>query len=92
MNFFAGHALRLVRALMLVLVAGVNLCGVAMAEASGWVEQGSDGAASVHLYFFWSEHCPHCLDARPFVAAIPLERPWVKLHALEVSRNRDNAR
>jgi len=36
MNFFAGHALRLVRALMLVLVAGVNLCGVAMAEASGW--------------------------------------------------------
>ena len=92
MNSFAGHALRLVRALMLVLVAGVNLCGVAMAEASAWVEQGSDGAASVHLYFFWSEHCPHCLDARPFVTAIPLERPWVKLHALEVSRNRDNAR
>lgn len=46
----------------------------------------------VHLYFFWSETCPHCLEAHPFVEAIPVERPWVKLHALEVSRSRDNVR
>jgi hypothetical protein len=46
----------------------------------------------VHLYFFWSETCPHCLEAHPFIEAIPSERPWVIVHSLEVARQRDNAR
>lgn len=57
-----------------------------------WTESGPDGASRVHLYFFWSESCPHCQAAHPFVAAIPHERPWVVLHEIEVSRNRANAR
>ncbi|MCK7497466.1 MAG: thioredoxin family protein [Comamonadaceae bacterium] len=56
-----------------------------------WIESDAEGNARVHLYFFWSETCPHCLQARPFVEAIPRERPWVILHSLEVSRNRENA-
>jgi len=92
LNAIAGHALRVARALTFLLFAALHFSTVAMAEARGWVQKGGDGEEVVHLYFFWSEHCPHCLDAHPFVAAIPLERPWVKLHALEVSRNRDNAR
>jgi hypothetical protein len=55
-----------------------------------WVEPGADGAPRVHLYFFWSESCPHCQAAHPFVAAIPHERPWVVLHEIEVSRDRAN--
>ena len=57
-----------------------------------WVETDADGQVQVHLYFFWSTTCPHCLKARPFVEAIPTERPWVIVHLLEVSRQRETAR
>lgn len=65
------------------------------AHASGagpWVEPGADGKPRVHLYFFWSETCPHCQEARPFIEGIPSTRPWVRLHSLEVSRNKENSR
>lgn len=57
-----------------------------------WVEPGPDGGPRVHLYFFWAETCPHCLQAHPVVEAVSRERSWVSLHALEVSRDRDNAK
>lgn len=61
----------------------------ARADAT-WIEPDTDGQPVVHLYFFWSLACPHCLEARPFVEAIPAERPWVKLHALELTRHPEN--
>ena len=88
----AGRGLCRLVALFLLWTAGLTWTGPALAESARWIEQGSDGEARVHLYFFWSETCPHCLEAHPFIAAIPVERPWVQLHALEVSSNRDNAR
>lgn len=57
-----------------------------------WREVEGDGTVRVHLWFFWSETCPHCEEARPFIEAIPRERPWVELHSLEVSRDPANAR
>jgi len=63
------------------------------AEADAtWIEPGTDGRPEVHLYFFWSLSCPHCLAARPFVKAIPASRPWVKLHSLELSRHPEHVR
>lgn len=59
---------------------------------SPWVTRGANGETQVHLYFYWSENCPHCLAAHPFIAAIPQQRPWVILHAREVSRSTENAR
>ena len=69
----------------------VLLAPGARADAT-WIEPGADGQPVVHLYFFWSLACPHCLEARPFVEAIPSQRPWVKLHALELTRHPENAR
>ncbi len=63
----------------------------ARADAT-WIEPGADGQPVVHLYFFWSLACPHCLEARPFIESIPAGRPWVKLHALELSRHPENVR
>ena len=57
-----------------------------------WIEPGADGQPVVHLYFFWSLACPHCLEARPFIEAIPASRPWVKLHSLELTRHPENVR
>jgi len=80
-----------------MLLAGLAGSAAALAEVPAadqvqWVERDSGGEQRVHLYFFWSETCPHCEAARPFVTAIPLQRPWVVLHSLEVSRNREHAR
>lgn len=41
-----------------------------------WVEARDDGGKRVHLYFFWSESCPHCQAAHPFVGAIAQQRLW----------------
>jgi hypothetical protein len=57
-----------------------------------WINPGADGKPEVQLYFFWSLTCPHCTEAHPHVAAIPQARPWVKLHALELSRSPENVR
>ena len=48
--------------------------------------------APVTVIEYASLTCPHCTAAHPHVAAIPVARPWVTLHELEVSSNQDNAR
>ena len=73
------------------LAAWLLIASAAFAQ-DPWIETDADGNVQVHLYFFWSTTCPHCLKARPFVEAIPTERPWVIVHSLEVSRQRENAR
>ena len=80
-----------VKAWLYVLAAWLLIAAAAFAQ-DPWVETDADNNVRVHLYFFWSETCPHCLEAHPFIEAIPSGRPWVIVHSLEVSRQRDNAR
>lgn len=73
----------------------VLLCALFVPRAHAgtpWIEPGADGQPVVHLYFFWSLACPHCLEARPFIEAIPAHRPWIRLHSLELTRHPENAR
>jgi hypothetical protein len=63
---------------------------LALAQATHWTEPGPDGQTQVHLYFFWSMRCPHCLEARPEVEALAKVRPWIVLHSLELTQNRAN--
>ena len=76
---------------LLLVLAALLLAGTAQAEEP-WVAPGPDGAPQIQLYFFWSLTCPHCTAAHPHIEAIPVQRPWVRLHALEVSREGDNLR
>ena len=39
---------------------------------------------AIDLYFFWSNRCPHCLEARPFLESLPDAHPWIRLHSLEI--------
>lgn len=57
-----------------------------------WVARGADGRPEIRFYFFWSLACPHCTAAHPHISALPKDRPWLRLHDLELSRNPDNAR
>ena len=73
-----------------LLLFGLLFAFLVQAETR-WTDTDPQGETRVHLYFFWSQNCPHCLEAHPFIDAIPKERPWVVLHALEVSRSRENS-
>jgi hypothetical protein len=61
------------------------------AEEIPWVVRGADGTDRVGLWFFWSERCPHCLEALPFIDGLAAQNPWIEVHSLELTRDRDNA-
>ncbi len=56
-----------------------------------WYGVTADGTVQVDLYFFWSRSCPHCQRARPDMARLAAELPWLRLHPLEVSTDAANA-
>lgn len=70
----------------------VLLLSFAARADAPWIATGANGQPQVQLYFFWSLTCPHCTAAHPHIAAIPVARPWVTLHELEVSNDPDNMR
>ena len=76
----------------ILLIAAVLLALLSPVVHAGDPAPGADGQPQVQLYFFWSLTCPHCTAAHPYIEAIPEARPWVRLHALELSRNGDNVR
>lgn len=73
------------RAILLALLLAVVAHPASADEP--WLRSGADGQPEVQLYFFWSLSCPHCTAAHPHIEAIPQARPWVRLHALELSRH-----
>jgi len=77
--------------LRLCLVLLLGWSPLAGADQAPWWGRDAGGAVTVDLYFFWSQTCPHCLEARPDVTAMAAEFPWLRLHDLEVSRHPENA-
>ena len=83
--FFRRLSARIALGLLLLIPAAAS-------AEDPWLRSGADGQPEVQLYFFWSRTCPHCTAAHPYVDAIPQARPWVKLHALELSSHPENLR
>ncbi|MDP3512619.1 MAG: hypothetical protein Q8S20_07700 [Sulfuritalea sp.] len=77
---------------LLFLLCLTLLAPLAARADDAWIVTGTDGQPQVQLYFFWSLTCPHCTAAHPYIEAIPQARPWVKLHALELTRHPENVR
>ncbi|MGF1547842.1 MAG: hypothetical protein ACFCUG_11005 [Thiotrichales bacterium] len=67
--------------LLLVLVA------VSARAEDPWLSLGGDGQVQVELYFFSALTCPHCAEAQPHIEALARERPWLRLHTLELTRH-----
>jgi hypothetical protein len=87
----AESVLRRVRQALVscLILLGSPLAGAA--EDISWVVQGADGSNRVGLWFFWSERCPHCREALPFIEGLSARNTWLEVHSLEIARHRDHA-
>ncbi|WP_025822884.1 TlpA family protein disulfide reductase [Shewanella marina] len=47
----------------------------------------NQAAPQVKLYFFWSETCPHCAKAHPFIDDLAVKYPWVSLYSEKVTED-----
>ena len=79
----------ILRALLLALVAVIS-AGAVATESIPWTSEQGAGETRVHLYFFWSQKCPHCLKAVPFVDSLQRDYAWLEVHSAEISQNRQN--
>ena len=64
--------------------------GIRADEAISWTSKLDDGETQVQLYFFWSQKCPHCLKAIPFIDSLQRDYAWLQVHSAEISQNRQN--
>ena len=65
------------------------LCASAARAEVEWLTTGPDGETQIVLWYFYSDTCPHCQEAKPFVADLDA-RPWIDVRAFEITKSRDN--
>ena len=79
----------IMRSVLLTLLLLVSN-GVIAGDSIVWTSGHGAGESRVHLYFFWSQKCPHCLKAVPFIGSLEREHPWLEVHSAEISRSKQN--
>lgn len=52
-----------------------------------WVTRTATDQPRIQLYFFWTQTCPHCRKARPFIEALPADYPWLDLRSYNLNRD-----
>ena len=55
-----------------------------------WFKQDESGRVLLHVYFYWSNKCPHCLEALPYVEMLADERDQLRVHAYQLVGEPDN--
>ena len=80
---------------VLVLLLAANVLHAATPDPGSdafWYGTSADGSPTVRLYYFFSPTCPHCQAAKPFLAELEQQNPWLELKRYSVKDNRSNAR
>ena len=73
---------------LILLTLSLFAASAARAEVQ-WLSETPDGQTRIVVWYFYSDTCPHCREAKPFVAGLD-GRDWIDLRAYEVSKNRDH--
>jgi hypothetical protein len=55
-----------------------------------WYSHDSAGKPILHLYFYWSNKCPHCAEALPYVDNLTVLRTDLELHSYQLVGEPDN--
>ena len=76
--------------LILFLAATSAAANAATSKEPTWYDKDVNAQTVIHLYFFWSKKCPHCLKARPDIIQMDNDYPWLKLHSLELVDHPEN--
>lgn len=79
------QSFKLIIATMLLVFAGAASAGKII-----WSEKQSDGSQNLTVYVFWSESCPHCKVAVPFMENLEQQHPWLDVQFKEVSQSDKN--
>lgn len=75
-----------------LLAPGQASASIAVSE-SQWFHVDAQGEVHVDFYFFWSDTCPHCRKAKPFIGKLPDAYPWLSLHSYNINeQGQENAR
>ncbi|NHA13880.1 thioredoxin family protein [Thioalkalivibrio sp. XN279] len=65
------------------------LCASSARAEVEWLSAGPDGEPRIVVWYFYSDTCPHCQEAKPFIAGLDA-REWIDLRAFEITKSRDN--
>lgn len=68
----------------------VTFCCFYPAHATQTTATDQATAETVSLYYFWSRYCPHCQEAKPFIAYLVKTYPWLSLHSYDLVNNKAN--
>ena len=78
--------------LLLLLLMRLSMAGGALGAAPVlpggnelWFNPDAQELHRVTLHFFWSNRCPHCLEARPFVESLRARYPWLDVVSYELN-------
>jgi len=56
-----------------------SVATTATPSSTNWHYVNDAGELKVKLYFFWSNTCPHCKAAHPFIDSLPMQYPWIEV-------------
>jgi len=59
---------------------------------STWFDLDKQAKPVINVYFFWSEKCPHCLDALPVMKQMAENNDAITLHSLQLVGQEENIR
>ena len=57
-----------------------------------WFEQDANDNTRIHLYFFWSKKCPHCLEALPYLDIITDVQSDLQIHKYQLVGETQNVK
>ncbi|MGD9385797.1 MAG: hypothetical protein PVF28_04525, partial [Thioalkalispiraceae bacterium] len=70
-----------------------SIVGTTLGSALGdetWYERHTETAATLHLYFYWSNQCPHCQKALVYLENLELQRDDIVIHNYQLVGEPEN--
>ena len=74
---------------ILFAIVSSHATAAALGDAT-WYQRDGANQPVIQLYFYWSQKCPHCLEALPFVEQLATQRPDVVLHSYQLVGEPEN--
>lgn len=75
---------------ILLLTASLSQATTTALGDDTWYTRDSAGNPAIQLYFYWSNKCPHCLAAMPYIENLAVLRTDLDVHSYQLVGEPDN--